>query len=392
MVQVRVAERDSADDVAVVAQPELAAHRVGLGAVGRAAPAAARTETSVSITSAGEAVPEVPSGVTSQLLPIPPELRDRPVAIRPPPLERSRGARSLVWGSASAALLSALVLLFTVRTLLHAPPQPVTDGSAGRRVGFDLQGGLQAAGPADLGARAGEHGPAVHADMHASLAPPPSPQVTKKSFVLYIEPKEAPQRTDANAGQKTGQKTGPSAGTSSGKTPRAAARRPLFVDQETVTNGEFVSYLNSAQSDAAVDGSGRVLDDGHLIIDLARSRGIRHEEGAFRVQGEQANEPVVGVSAYGAKDYCRTRRGRLPTIEQWLQAESKVQAQHPEMVRSEGPEAGPPRIAVVQPKAGPGGTGSTIMRPKNLAATPLAGFRCVLPGALESPSQSALTP
>lgn len=354
---------------------------------------AARAETSVSITSAGEAVPEVPSLASSQLMPMPPELRDRLAAIGSPSSGLPRGKRSLVWGSASAALLSAMVLVFVVRTLMHNPPQPATDGSVGRRVDppDGLRAGLQAGQPADLGARAGELGSGAHADMHA--APPPSPQVTKKSFVLYVESKGGAAKGDANAGQKLGPNGGSSTGPNAGKRPTLAAKRPLFVDQETITNGEFVSYLNSAQSDASVDGSGRVFDDGHLIIDLARSRGIRHEEGAFVVAGEQANEPVVGVSAYGAKDYCRTRRGRLPTIEQWLQAESRVQAQHPEMVRSEGPEAGAPKIAVVQPnKAGSGGTGSTIVRPKSFAAAPLAGFRCVLPGVLASPSQSAVTP
>jgi hypothetical protein len=343
----------------------------------RAAPAAEapRAETSVSITSAGEAIPDGPSVIHSQLMPLPQELRSRPTAANPPSMGRQPGGkRGLAWGGTSAALLSALIMVFVVRTVMYGPPQPLTDGSAGCR--GDLQGGLQARLPADLGTHAGEDGiRSGHKDMRAAAAPPSgpqvTPQVTKKSFVLFIEPKDAGKR-----GQK----------------PAAAPKRALLVDRETITNGEFVSYLNSAQSDASIDANGRVLDDGHLVIDLTRSRGIRHKDGAFVVSSEQADEPVLGVSAYGAKDYCRTRRARLPTVEQWLQAESKVQAQHPEMVRSEGPEAGAPKISVIERKAGPGGTGSGIARPKSLAVAPPAGFRCVLPGALASPSQSAVTP
>lgn len=109
----------------------------------------------------------------------------------------------------------------------------------------------------------------------------------------------------------------------------------FYLDRTEVSHREFVRWLNSENAALGVDGSGpygRVIDRAGRAIVAARVAGggpqtpkiegraesaIRYAEGAFLLEEERADTPVVLVSWYGADRFCKAHRKRLPTEEEW---------------------------------------------------------------------------
>lgn len=307
---------------------------------------------SSSITTAFEAVGDSSSPMTSQII----SLRDLQQGNQrevPGATAHSlgRGAgRTLAFVSA-AGILGAIVLgtlarpLFTSRITSPGQPDAGASGSTSQKL----------PGARDLGMTVASGDP--KRDMTEAVAAPP-PQVTKKFIPIRV-----------------------TAFSEDGRSPKNGARdRKLLLDRETVSNHEFAQYLNrsAASLELRVEGR-RILDEERrLIVDLSRSPGLRrNERGRFVAEPESSSEPVLGVSAHGARDYCRTRSAHLPTLAQYRQAEAQVDVHLPEMIRAESKAQvqGAPNVSVVVPQ--PGGTGT--VHPKYPAAAPPAGFRCVSP-------------
>lgn len=309
-----------------------------------------RTDSS-SITTAFEKVGETSSSINSQLISIR-DMTERQVRETAAATTKAgdRGAgRTLAFLSA-AGIIGAILLGTLAKPLFTVSSGPKHDAAGSASTGQNPPG-VQ-----DGGTLVAKRDPIrdMTGDAMAPL-PPLYAQVTKKVIPIQV-----------------------SASAEDGVKPKNGAQRSrkLLFDRETVTNNEFAQYLNRSASavDLKVDGR-RVFDeDQRLIIDLSRSPGIsRNDKGLFVAEREASGAPVLGVSAHGAKDYCRTRSAHLPTLAQYRIAEDKVAAQLPEMVRSEAKAQGAPNVSVVVPH--PGGSG--IVRPKYPAAAPPAGFRCV---------------
>lgn len=313
------------------------------------------TDSSGSITTSFETLGEASSTINSQIF----SLRDvqernklEPAKVAAGTMERG-ARRGLV--IASAAVLGLAIFLGTVA-------KPLLVGSGGRkRDGGSSLTGQQLNAVPDLGATVVAMHDPVRDMTDSMMAPPPHAQVTKRVIAIQVTP-----RSEEAGKPKSG----------------ALSARKLLFDRETVTNREFAQYLNrnAGALELRVDGL-RVLDEERrLIVDLSRSPGIRrNDRGRFIAEPEASGAPVLGVSAHGARDYCRTRSAHLPTLEQYRQAEAKVEVQLPEMIRAETKGQGAPNVSVVVPQ--PGGSGT--VHPKYPAAAPPAGFRCVSPAADE---------
>lgn len=310
-----------------------------------------RTDSSGSITTAFEALDEPSSSIHSQLIAI----HNLHEASKQQPAEvaaKPRGAgRTLAYASA-AGLIGAILLGTLAKPLMVVSsgqkPDAAGSGSTGPKPHVPDLGGTLVADRDRI------------KDMaQGAMAPPPPlhAQVTRKVIPIQV----------------SGRSEDAAAGTAKGL---AQHSRKLLFDRENVTNHEFAQYLNRSASavDLRVDGR-RVFDeDQRLIIDLARNPGIRrNDQGLFVAERESSAAPVLGVTAYGAKDYCRTRSAHLPTLAQYRMAEAKVEAQLPEMIRGDAKAQGALNVSVIVPQpSGPG-----MVRPRYPAAAPPAGFRCV---------------
>jgi formylglycine-generating enzyme required for sulfatase activity len=91
--------------------------------------------------------------------------------------------------------------------------------------------------------------------------------------------------------------------------PHAVKLHAFWLDQTEVTNAEFALFL-SAQGNQ-VEGSVPWLDLGR-----AETR-IEQTGDYFQATEAYAEHPVVGVSWFGARAYCRWVDARLPTEAEW---------------------------------------------------------------------------
>jgi formylglycine-generating enzyme required for sulfatase activity len=87
-----------------------------------------------------------------------------------------------------------------------------------------------------------------------------------------------------------------------------------YIDRFEVTNAQYAAFLNDL---------GRAVDEeGHYLLDLGDADvQIYFKEGIFAPRAEELSHwPVVEVSWYGARAYCRWAGWQLPTEAMWEKA------------------------------------------------------------------------
>jgi iron(II)-dependent oxidoreductase len=88
--------------------------------------------------------------------------------------------------------------------------------------------------------------------------------------------------------------------------------RDFWIERHKVTNAEFAAFLNATGLRPA--GAERRYDE-----DDADAR-VHLRDGRFAPDPGFADHPVVEVSWFGARDYCRWKGRRLPTEAEWEKA------------------------------------------------------------------------
>lgn len=83
---------------------------------------------------------------------------------------------------------------------------------------------------------------------------------------------------------------------------------PAFrLDTTQVTNSQFLAFVNSAPAWRRGTASALYVDQGYL----------GHWAGPLDLGGAGARQPVVSVSWFAAKAYCKAQGRRLPTVAEW---------------------------------------------------------------------------
>ncbi|MFW5691031.1 MAG: SUMF1/EgtB/PvdO family nonheme iron enzyme [Chloroflexota bacterium] len=92
----------------------------------------------------------------------------------------------------------------------------------------------------------------------------------------------------------------------------------FWMEQTEVTNAQYVAFL-----DALGPGSHRNACGGFLCVQTTAENEfslITFDSQNYDIGELQQNFPVVGVTWYGAQEYCETLGGRLPTEAEWERA------------------------------------------------------------------------
>jgi serine/threonine-protein kinase len=99
---------------------------------------------------------------------------------------------------------------------------------------------------------------------------------------------------------------------------RRVTLSPFLMGQNEVTNREFAGWLNHPEQQLTVESGRMVRDNRTLLVDLATDfSGILYEKDRYVVRPGAADQPVVYVTWYGARAYCRSLGRDLPTEAQW---------------------------------------------------------------------------
>jgi hypothetical protein len=91
------------------------------------------------------------------------------------------------------------------------------------------------------------------------------------------------------------------------------------IDQNPVSNDEYVDFLNAVAGSIQVSDS-TVFYDGKKILAVKKGQPITYDGRTFSVPGGQSSNPVLYVSWYGARAYASFNRCRLPTEAEWEKA------------------------------------------------------------------------
>jgi formylglycine-generating enzyme required for sulfatase activity len=84
-----------------------------------------------------------------------------------------------------------------------------------------------------------------------------------------------------------------------------------YIDAYEVTNERYAKFLNER---------GRDTDDGGRKMIIGFKRGLRKEGGRWVAQPGYETHPAVCVTWYGASQYAKNYRKRLPTEAEWERA------------------------------------------------------------------------
>jgi eukaryotic-like serine/threonine-protein kinase len=100
--------------------------------------------------------------------------------------------------------------------------------------------------------------------------------------------------------------------------------KPFYIDENMVSNENFVSFLNEVKDKVTVE-NGVVKGDGQIWFLMGEGtesyEHIIHKHGRFHLRDLQAAPlPVVRVTWYGAVAYAGHYHQRLPTEDEWIYA------------------------------------------------------------------------
>lgn len=87
---------------------------------------------------------------------------------------------------------------------------------------------------------------------------------------------------------------------------------PYYLDAHEVTNAAYVAFLNAIGGESATC-------QGQICLDPDESR-VGWQDGLAVVAADRAQQPMAGVSWYGAAAYCAWREARLPSEAEWERA------------------------------------------------------------------------
>jgi iron(II)-dependent oxidoreductase len=83
----------------------------------------------------------------------------------------------------------------------------------------------------------------------------------------------------------------------------------FWLDQIEITNAQYSQFLNTTQPDNEQLSNWIEIESSYSQISVGH--------GLYQVDSNAATSPVVGVSWFGAEEYCRWVGGRLPAEEEW---------------------------------------------------------------------------
>jgi len=98
--------------------------------------------------------------------------------------------------------------------------------------------------------------------------------------------------------------------------------KSFYMDENKVSNENFVQFLNEVKEDLVVE-KGVVKTDGRIWFLMGEGtepyEQIRYQHGRFHLRDlHSAAQPVVRVTWYGAMAYARHFNKQLPTEDQWI--------------------------------------------------------------------------
>ena len=108
---------------------------------------------------------------------------------------------------------------------------------------------------------------------------------------------------------------------------------PFYMDENPITNQQFVNFLNKISKRVRVE-NGAVKEDNEILIYLGEViegyDPISYEDGVFKMKMPgHAACPVIRVTGYGALEYARFYGRRLPTKTEWFYVASQGQTEFP---------------------------------------------------------------